>query len=75
MTDTSLDFAVGPDIVAMREEIERLRAALLEVKAYVCGDRHPHWREDSYRVTLTRSTIADICDVALGNQQSPQEGK
>lgn len=55
-----------PELVyARKDELERLRKALQEIKALVCGDRAPRWTEDGWAVTMTRGEIADICDMAL----------
>lgn len=48
-------------------EIERLRAALSNIKILTTGDARPRW-DNSFETTTTRGMIADLCDHALGIQ-------
>jgi hypothetical protein len=63
-----MDVHVGmqePELVYVRkDDLEKLRAALRDIKFIVCGDRVPYWTGDN-AVTRSRGMIADICDTAL----------
>lgn len=45
-------------------ENTKMQDALLSIKGLVCGGKHPGWASD-FKITQTRSHIADLCDVAL----------
>lgn len=54
---------------ASLQEIERLRAALRQIKGMVCGERVPRWTGD-LQTTVTRGAIADIVDAATLDSQA-----
>jgi hypothetical protein len=53
-------------------EVERLKEALRQVKAFVVGEKSPNWHDDDV-VYLTRGRIADICDIALAHPHHPRD--
>jgi hypothetical protein len=56
------------DIHADQQEImeinNSLRDTLLTIKAFVVGDRIPHWKDD-FATTRTRGFIADLVDAVV----------
>src|SRR5262249_15859490 len=56
----------------MTSDVERLKAALRQVKAFLVGEKMPNWENDT-TTYLTRGKIADICDFAIAHPQHPKD--
>lgn len=57
---------------AASTDVERLKEALRQVKAWVVGERIPNWDNDT-TTYLTRGKIADICDFAIAHPDHPRD--
>jgi hypothetical protein len=54
------------------DDVERLKEALRQVKAFVVGERIPNWANDT-TTYLTRGKISDICDFAIAHPNHPRD--